>query len=141
MIVRKDRDATNTETALNGFIKQVQKSGIDKNKILELCVSKSWKGFKAIWFKNTPSLLQEIECDIEPQQIHIAEKPMTTLRRYDFRTVYEYFKEVKKRGEKQNPFDYSIPENLREGLSDEDEMILQVDIQKRFPNGLPDEEI
>ena len=104
-----------------------------------MCVCKGWISFNHHWLIDTPDLIQQVE-PIQ-QAITQKEKPMTTLRRYDFRTVYEYFKEVKKRGEKQNPFDYSIPENLREGLSDEDEMILQVDIQKRFPNGLPDEEI
>lgn len=139
LAVRFKKKSANTKTAFNIFVGQVIKSGADKNKILELCVCKGWISFNHKWLIDTPDLIQQVE-PIQ-QAITQKEKPMTTLRRYDFRTVYEYFKEVKKRGEKHNPFDYSIPENLREGLSDEDEMILQVDIQKRFPNGLPDEEI
>ena len=139
LAVRLKKKSANTKTAFNIFVGQVIKSSFDKNKILELCVCKGWISFNHHWLIDTPDLIQQVE-PIQ-QAITQKEKPMTTLRRYDFRTVYEYFKEVKKRGEKQNPFDYSIPENLREGLSDEDEMILQVDIQKRFPNGLPDEEI
>lgn len=50
--VRKDKKASNTETALNKFISQVELSGKDKNEILKLCVEKSWKGFEAAWLKN-----------------------------------------------------------------------------------------
>ena len=47
--VRKDKKATNTETALNNFVGQVEKSGLNINKVLEQCVVNSWKGFKAEW--------------------------------------------------------------------------------------------
>lgn len=57
--VRKDKKATNTETALNNFVGQVEKSGLNINKILEQCVVNSWKGFKAEWIvketKNKPN--------------------------------------------------------------------------------------
>jgi hypothetical protein len=49
--VRKDKKATNTKTALNSFISQVEKSGLDINKVLEQCVINSWKGFKSEWIK------------------------------------------------------------------------------------------
>lgn len=52
MLVRKNKKATNTETAFNIFIKEVEKSGLDKNYIIEKCVSSSWKGFKADWIKD-----------------------------------------------------------------------------------------
>ncbi|AKG94218.1 primosomal protein [Polaribacter phage P12002L] len=47
--VRKDKKASNTKTALNGFINQVEKSNLDKNEILKICVEKSWRSFKASW--------------------------------------------------------------------------------------------
>lgn len=50
--VRKDKKASNTETALNKFIYQVELSGKDKNEILKICVEKSWKGFESAWLKN-----------------------------------------------------------------------------------------
>jgi hypothetical protein len=53
LAVRKNKKATNTKTALDGFIKEVEKSGKDKNEILKMCVEKSWSGFNAGWLNNT----------------------------------------------------------------------------------------
>ena len=50
--VRKAKKAGNTETALNGFMKQVEKSGLPLNTVLEICVIRSWQGFNADWLKN-----------------------------------------------------------------------------------------
>jgi hypothetical protein len=50
--VRKSKKATNSETAFNGFIKQVQLSKLDRNEILTECVYRSWTGFKAEWMDN-----------------------------------------------------------------------------------------
>ena len=49
MQVRKTKKATNTETAFNSFIKQVEICKTDKNLVLEKCIEKSWSGFKAEW--------------------------------------------------------------------------------------------
>ena len=49
--VRSKKKATNSKTALNGFIKQVEKTGKDKNEVLTMCVENSWKGFNAEWIK------------------------------------------------------------------------------------------
>ena len=48
--VRKNKKLTNTKTAFNNFIKEVEKTKSDKNKVLEECVVKSWGGFKSEWF-------------------------------------------------------------------------------------------
>lgn len=48
--VRKTKKATNTETAFNKFIAQVEKSGYPISVILERCVEKSWSGFDAEWY-------------------------------------------------------------------------------------------
>jgi hypothetical protein len=48
--VRKNKRLTNSETAFNNFIKEVEKTKQDKNKVIEKCVIKSWGGFKAEWF-------------------------------------------------------------------------------------------
>ncbi len=53
--VRKNKKATNTETAFNKFIAQVELSKKDKNEILEKCIEKSWSGFSAEWIKNETS--------------------------------------------------------------------------------------
>jgi hypothetical protein len=60
MQVRKDKKATNTETAFKSFIAQVEKNGKDKNFILRTCVEKSWKGFDSSWLKNQFNLPPQI---------------------------------------------------------------------------------
>jgi hypothetical protein len=47
--VRKDKGATNTQTAFKGFIKEVEKNGNDINFILRTCIERSWKGFNSDW--------------------------------------------------------------------------------------------
>lgn len=49
--VRKDKKATNTETAFKKFITQVEKSGYSINEVLEKCIEKSWRGFESEWYK------------------------------------------------------------------------------------------
>jgi hypothetical protein len=49
--VRKNKKLTNTETAFNKFINQVEINEHDKNIILEKCIEKSWGGFESDWFK------------------------------------------------------------------------------------------
>jgi len=51
--VRKNKKLTNTKTAFNNFIKEVEKTKQDKNKIIEECIVKSWGGFKAEWVNET----------------------------------------------------------------------------------------
>ena len=51
LAVRKKKKFTNTETALNGFLKQVDKSGNTLNDVLTKCIEKSWGGFEADWFE------------------------------------------------------------------------------------------
>jgi uncharacterized protein YdaU (DUF1376 family) len=49
MLVRKNLKATNTETALKGFLRNVNKSGHTLDAILTVCVERSWKGFEWHW--------------------------------------------------------------------------------------------
>lgn len=51
LAVRKKKKLTNTETALKGFLKQVDKSGNSLNDVLTKCIEKSWGGFEADWYK------------------------------------------------------------------------------------------
>lgn len=51
LLVRKKKKLTNTETALKGFLKQVDKSGNSLNDVLTKCIEKSWGGFEADWYK------------------------------------------------------------------------------------------
>jgi hypothetical protein len=47
--VRRGKKMTDSETAFKMFIKEVEKTPIDKNEILMNCVSQSWGGFKSAW--------------------------------------------------------------------------------------------
>lgn len=53
--VRKKKKLTNSETAFNGFIKQVEKSGFPITDVLTKCVEKSWGGFEAEWLVVKPN--------------------------------------------------------------------------------------
>lgn len=50
--VRKTKKATNSETAFDMFIKEVEKSNKDPDFILRTCIEKDWKGFKNEWLNN-----------------------------------------------------------------------------------------
>lgn len=50
--VRKTKKAGNTKTALDGFTKQVEKSGLPLNTVLEICIVRDWKGFNSSWLAN-----------------------------------------------------------------------------------------
>ena len=50
--VRKKKKAANTETALNGLIKQISESGLTPQKAIEMATEQSWAGFKAKWVAN-----------------------------------------------------------------------------------------
>ena len=51
LLVRKNKKASNTETSLNSFLKQVKESGLTIDKVIEMCIYKSWIGFEAKWIK------------------------------------------------------------------------------------------
>lgn len=50
--VRQTKKATNSETAFNLFLKQVQISKKPIDEILKMCIEKDWKGFQASWLIN-----------------------------------------------------------------------------------------
>jgi len=56
--VRKKKRANNSDIAYDGFIREVEKTGKDKNKILRRCVEDSWHGFKAHYI-NKEQITQE----------------------------------------------------------------------------------
>lgn len=58
--VRKTKKATNSETAFNSFIKEVEKTNSNINDVLTECIVKSWSGFKSEWYKKD-SLLSSTE--------------------------------------------------------------------------------
>lgn len=52
MAVRKTKKATNSEQAFKLFYSEVQKSGLNIDQVLEICIKKDWKGFDAKWVKD-----------------------------------------------------------------------------------------
>lgn len=50
--VRKDKKASNTETAFSAFIKKVEASKYSKEEIIKTCAEESWKGFNESWIDN-----------------------------------------------------------------------------------------
>lgn len=51
LVIRKQKKAVNSEIAFKGFIREVEKSHLTKDEILQLCIEKSWKGFEATWIE------------------------------------------------------------------------------------------
>lgn len=52
MKVRKDKKASNTETALKAFLASVREISAEPNEVLQVCVENSWKGIKKAWWDN-----------------------------------------------------------------------------------------
>ena len=72
--VRKTKRASNTETALNGFMKQVEKSGLPLNTVLEICVIRSWQGFNIEWLKDLNT------SELQPKQSAPAPQNLKTVK-------------------------------------------------------------
>lgn len=52
MLVRKTKKASNTETAFNGFKRELDKSNLDVNTALKICIERNWQGFNSSWLSN-----------------------------------------------------------------------------------------
>lgn len=52
MAVRKTKKATNTEKAFDLFMNSVNKSNMNLNQVLEICIQRDWKGFDPSWLNN-----------------------------------------------------------------------------------------
>ncbi len=52
LTVRKNRKASNTKTAFNGLIREVEKSCLTVGEAIEVSAQNSWTGFKAQWYAN-----------------------------------------------------------------------------------------
>ena len=61
--VRKKKKAANTETALNGLIKQISESGLTPQKAIEMATEQSWAGFKAKWVANNDQDFSDTNTD------------------------------------------------------------------------------
>lgn len=52
LTVRKKKRASNTKTALDGLLPEIQKSGLTVRDAIHYAAKKSWSGFKAQWYFN-----------------------------------------------------------------------------------------
>lgn len=55
LVVRKNKKASNTSTALKGLLSEITKSGLMVGDAIEYATKKSWSGFKAQWYLNEES--------------------------------------------------------------------------------------
>ena len=79
--VRKKKKSTNSETAFEGFLREMNKGGLDINSALRICIEKSWSGLNANWLKD------EIVKSVIPENETAEEK--------DLRIRIESFKKIK----------------------------------------------
>lgn len=59
LLVRKNKKATNTETAFNLIKTEIEKTKLNPNDCIKLAVEKSWAGFKSEWVKPENETKQE----------------------------------------------------------------------------------
>ncbi len=77
LTVRKTKKASNTETALKGFLGKVEKSGLDLKTILKICVERSWTGFDQSWLSNVNVSDYQEKSNLPEQQ---TEQPRPVLK-------------------------------------------------------------
>lgn len=74
--VRKKKKLTNSETAFEGFVREMEKGGLDINQTLRICVEKSWGGLNASWLQNIkPEINSNTEETLEQRayRLHVEE--------------------------------------------------------------------
>lgn len=59
--IRKAKRLPITETGLDGFVKEVRKSGLDLEDALRICCENGWAGFRAGWINSVPKQCGEFE--------------------------------------------------------------------------------
>ncbi|MGL5732305.1 MAG: hypothetical protein ACRCX5_14445 [Bacteroidales bacterium] len=60
MLVRKNKKATNSETAFDAIKREIEKTNATPNECIKLCVERDWKGFKAEWYERIqPSMFDD----------------------------------------------------------------------------------
>ena len=73
--VRRVKKAVNSEIAFNGFIREVELNGQDKNLILQKCVEKGWRSFESDWLpKQNNNTSVTITLDDKLQSLGIKRK-------------------------------------------------------------------
>ena len=81
--VRKKKKGVNSEIAMQGFIREVEKSKQDINAVLKRCIERSWVGFEADWVKG-----QKLETDIVDKVLWVKVRLGSTVQDF-IRSNYE----------------------------------------------------
>ena len=61
LAVRKTKKASNSETAFNGFVRELKKSNLDVNTALRICIERNWQGFTASWLNNVDMSAYQVQ--------------------------------------------------------------------------------
>lgn len=69
MAVRKTKKATNTEKAFDLFMNNVNKSNMNLNQVLDICIQKDWKGFDPSWLNNQSNVFNQLPQNTRMQEI------------------------------------------------------------------------
>jgi len=64
LLVRKNKKAPNTKTALDAIIREISKTSDSVNDIIKLCAERGWVGFKASWNYKTEDSNKSAGIDI-----------------------------------------------------------------------------
>jgi hypothetical protein len=67
MEVRKAKKASNTPTAFNGVLKQIQLSGLPPDECIRIAAERSWTGFNAEWVKDKQTPQQPKQDEPRPK--------------------------------------------------------------------------
>lgn len=74
MAVRKNKKATNTETAFKSIEREILKSGRSAEECIRIAVENSWSGFKAEWLFNQQRNGQQRKVSVLENNMAVAEE-------------------------------------------------------------------
>lgn len=85
LAIRKTKKAINSEFSFNSFISQIEKTGAEKNEVLQTIAEKQWVGFNHAWMKNTNNNLNGIENETDRRASESAKRKQE---------IYDYARSV-----------------------------------------------
>ena len=69
MAHRKSKKASNSKIAFEGLIREQQKSDLDMNSVMKICIERAWRGFEASWLKNQSNGFNQPQQNTRMQEI------------------------------------------------------------------------
>ena len=99
LAIRKKKRAVNSEFSFNAFISQVEKTGADKNEVMQTIAEKQWAGFNHAWMKNTNNNLNGFENETDRRNRESAQRKQE---------IYEYARSVGMVSGEENPNTFDI---------------------------------